>query len=96
MNLAATIRKCRKLKNMTLREVALKAKISSSYVYLLETGSRNITVKSLEQVALALEIPLLAIILMASSDKDLGKLNKSVIDGLKVNSLELLLKTKEK
>lgn len=57
-NLGLRIQSIRQKQNLTLKEVADKANITSSMLSQLERGKANPSVETLRKVALALEVPL--------------------------------------
>ena len=53
------LRKIRIEKGLTQEEVALRSGLSQGYINQLESGKRKFTQKSLEQIAKALDIPII-------------------------------------
>jgi transcriptional regulator with XRE-family HTH domain len=50
------IRKYREAKNMTQEELAQLSKLHRNYISLIETGQRNLSLRSLEKIAKGLNI----------------------------------------
>ena len=69
MNLGKAIRLCRTQKDMSLDDLSAKAKISISYLSLLERGKRDPNFSTLESIALGLEIPVSILIFLAKKDE---------------------------
>lgn len=55
---ASVIKDRRKLSNLTQEDLAAASGLDRTYISGVERGTRNITLDSLEQIVLALEIPL--------------------------------------
>ena len=55
---AHLIKQHRKLRNQTQEDLAAVSGLDRTYISGVERGARNITLDSLEQIVLALEIPL--------------------------------------
>ena len=53
------LRKIRRKMGLTQEEVALRSNLSQGYITQLENGKRRFTQKSLEQIAKALNVPLI-------------------------------------
>ncbi|MEC0329879.1 helix-turn-helix transcriptional regulator [Paenibacillus macerans] len=51
------IRECRRKKNWTQEQLAEAASLHNSYIGSVERGDRNISLETLEKIALALDVP---------------------------------------
>ncbi|QRF24283.1 helix-turn-helix transcriptional regulator [Alicyclobacillus sp. TC] len=56
--LSENVKYYRTVKGMSVRELAMKAGVSSSYIYAIESGARGSNLTKLEKIAEALEVPL--------------------------------------
>lgn len=90
MNIGKIIKACRHRKNLSQKELAKKAKISISYLSLLERNLRKPNIKIIENIAAALDIPLSILIFLASDKKELIGLDKDIIGKLSHIILELI------
>lgn len=57
MSMSNAIRELREMRNMTLEKLAELTGLSVSYVQRLESGARNLSVKNLDKLAAALDVP---------------------------------------
>jgi len=60
--LGAAIRDLRETKGLTLEGLASKADISYQYLSGIETGKENFSIRILEQITRALDVPLLHLV----------------------------------
>jgi transcriptional regulator with XRE-family HTH domain len=89
MNLGKAIRLCRTQKDMSLDDLSAKAKISISYLSLLERGKRDPNFSTLESIALGLEIPVSILIFLAKKD-ELTSISPELADRLANVTLSLI------
>lgn len=89
MNLGKAIRLCRTQKDMSLDDLSAKAKISISYLSLLERGKRDPNFSTLESIALGLEIPVSILIFLAKKD-ELTSISPELADKLANVTLSLI------
>lgn len=90
MNLGNAIKLCRTQKGYTQTELAQKASISISYLSLLEQGKRDPNFSTVEQIALALDMPISMLVFLAASKEELNGLSTEVAEKLSLNILQLL------
>ena len=89
MNLGKAISLCRTQKDMSLDDLSAKAKISISYLSLLERGKRDPNFSTLESIALGLEIPVSILIFLAKKD-ELTSISPELADRLANVTLSLI------
>lgn len=90
MNLGNAIRLCRAQRNLTQAELARRAKISESYLSLLEQGRRDPTFSTLTRIAKGLETPMSLLIFLAADSGELESLSEEVRDKLSAAIVNLL------
>lgn len=89
MGLGDAILTMRKRKNMLQKDLAAKAKISSSHLSLIEQDKTDVNIKTLEAIADALEIPLPILFFISMSEEDVPEKkrdNYSIISSM-INGL---------
>ncbi len=75
MNVGSAIRLCRKRRGVSQADVATRAECSVSYLSMLENNKRDPTLSMVTKIADALCVPVGALFVMASEDKDLGAID---------------------
>jgi transcriptional regulator with XRE-family HTH domain len=91
MNLGKAIKLCRIQKNIKQSELAGLANISVAYLSLLEQGKRDPSFSTIENIAIALDIPLSIIIFLAAdSNNELKDLSPELVDKLSSTALNLM------
>lgn len=75
MNVGSAIRLCRKRRGVSQTEVATRAECSVSYLSMLENNKRDPTLSMITKIAEALHVPVVALFVIASEEKDLGKID---------------------
>lgn len=90
MNLGKAIKTCRVQKEMTQGELAIKSKISVSYLSLIEKGKREPNFAILEKISRELDIPVSIIVFLASDKNELLNLNDQLIDKLSNTTIALM------
>jgi transcriptional regulator with XRE-family HTH domain len=78
MNLGKAIRLCRVQRNLSQGELARRAEMSNSYLSLLERNQRDPTMSILEQIASALDIPLVLLLFLSANDGDITLLDSEL------------------
>lgn len=71
------IKKIRALRLMSQRDLAEKVGLDVSYISFIETGRRKPSLKALESIASALEIPFYLLTVLASKKADLPGIDKT-------------------
>ncbi len=66
------IRVARAARGMTQRELGVAAKTTSSYISFIETNSKRPSTDMIETLAKALNLPVWVLVMLGSSDEDLG------------------------
>ena len=91
MNLGKAIKLCRVQKNIKQTELAELAKISVAYLSLLEQGKRDPSFSTIENIAIALDIPISIIIFLAAdSNNELKDLSPELVEKLSFTALNLM------
>lgn len=75
MNVGGAIRLCRKRRGVSQADVATRAECSVSYLSMLENNKRDPTLSMISKIADALHVPVGALFVMASEEKDLGRID---------------------
>lgn len=83
MNIGLAIKKCRKLGNLTLDELAKKISVSKSYLSLIETGKRKPSFDVLNDISTAIEIPLYLLVYIGTEQSEINELDKNLNEQLK-------------
>lgn len=76
MNVGSAIRLCRKRRGVSQTDVATRAECSVSYLSMLENNKRDPTLSMITKIADALHVPVGALFVMASEEKDLGRIDR--------------------
>jgi transcriptional regulator with XRE-family HTH domain len=74
MNVGNAIRECRKRRGVSQTDIALRADCSVSYLSMLENNKRDPTLSMVSKIAAALQVPVGVLFVMASEQKELGKI----------------------
>lgn len=89
MNIGLAIKKCRKLRDLTLAELAHKVHLSRSYLSLVENGKRNPSLGVLNDISTTINIPLHLLVYIGAErneitemDENIQKILKDLIFGL--------------
>ena len=91
MDYAKAIRIARALADVPQRELAKRISIDSSLISMLESGKRRPSLKTLEKIASALEIPFHLLALLGTEPKDSKTLDSKDLEQLAVGLTKLLL-----
>lgn len=75
MNVGSAIRLCRKRRGVSQTDVATRAECSVSYLSMLENNKRDPTLSMITKIAEALHVPVGVLFVMASEEKDLGRID---------------------
>ena len=89
MDLGSTIIELRKKREMKQNELAVKAKIASSHLSLIEKNKKDVNIKTLTAIAKALKIPLPILFFLSISKEDIPSSKKDSYNLLSplINSL---------
>ena len=90
MNLGHAIKLGRVQRGLTQTELATWAGLSSGYVSLLERNQRDPVFSTIENIAHALDIPLLTLFFLASDDTELAYLDGNIREILSYETLVLM------
>ena len=90
MNLGKAIKLCRTQKNLKQADLAEKASLSVSYLSLIESGKRDPSFSTIENIALALEIPLSILIFLAGENKEFEEISPELSERLSLAALKLM------
>ena len=75
MDVGNAIRLCRKRLGASQTDVAMRADCSVSYLSMLENNKRDPTLSMITKIAEALHVPVGALFVMASEEKELGAID---------------------
>jgi len=97
MNAGYAIKFCRQQRGFTIPELALRSKLSASYISLLENNARDPSLSALQKIAGGLEIPLSVLIFVGTPPTELESLSPEVSEKLAAATMKLLrdMKTNE-
>jgi transcriptional regulator with XRE-family HTH domain len=90
MNIGKAIRLCRIQKNMRQEELSKSAKISISYLSLIEKGKRDPNFSVLQSIAKSLDIPLSILVFLAADNNELRDISPELVDRLSSAALGLI------
>lgn len=90
MKIGKTIKMCRTLKNMNQNKLAERAKISDSYLSLIEQDKRDPNLSVIENIADALDIPISILIFLAAEKDDLKGISDTLAEKLSHTALKLI------
>lgn len=82
MNLGATIRACRKKRQLTQAELASIAEISVSHLCLLEKNKRDPSLSTVQAISKALRIPLSVLVLLAANNDEVEEIDEHKLEEL--------------
>lgn len=77
MEYSTAIRMLRSVRKISQKELAKKTKLDPSYISLLESGNRSPSMKNLEKIAAALEVPPHLMVLLSSNQSHLQKISEN-------------------
>lgn len=78
MKLGSSIKKCRQIKGLTLESLANKTGLSKSYLSLVESDKRGLSIEALTKVSGALAVPMQLIIYLASETNEIEEMDESL------------------
>ncbi len=90
MNLGQAIKMCRSRRGLSQTELAKRAGCSVSYLSLLEKSHRDPTMSMVEKIALALNLPVGILFLVAADKGELSGIDKALAGQLVAAALDLL------
>jgi transcriptional regulator with XRE-family HTH domain len=90
MNLGNAIRMCRVRRELTQKELALRAQISVSYLSLIEKDKRDVSVSTLRRLADGLAVPVGILFFLAADKRELSGLSEDLIGKLSQTALAFL------
>lgn len=88
MEIGHALKVCRTAKGYSLEELAERAKLSQSYLSMIETGNRTPTLSSIDKIAAALEVPTPIILFLAADKDELRGLNADTVQRLSAALLD--------
>ena len=94
LNYGHAIKMARTARSFTQKQLAERLDVAASFVSLLESGKRKPSVDTLEQVCSALEVPMHLLVLMASSEKELQRVDEAEARALSSHLLRILTSSK--
>lgn len=90
MNLGKAIKLCRNQIDLTQSELAEEAKISVSYLSLLEKGKRDPAFSTVEKISRALKVPVSILLFLASEEGELKEITPELSEKLSLTALRLI------
>lgn len=90
MNLGKAIQTCRIKRGLSQEALAKRAKISVSYLSMLENSKRDPTLSTVEQITSALNVPVEILFFLGAEKGELAGINKELAGQLALTALELL------
>jgi transcriptional regulator with XRE-family HTH domain len=90
MNIGHAIRFCRQQRGMTQPQLAALAKLSPSYLSVLEQGKRDPALSSLDRIARALGMPLSVLMFVGSDPSEIDGLPPELHEKLAAAAMKLL------
>lgn len=90
MNVGDAIKMCRARRGLTQAQVAQSARISVSYLSLLEKNKRDATVTTLKEIAIALNVPVGILFFLATEKSELAGLSEELAASLSRAALMFL------
>lgn len=91
MNYGRAVRIARAIAGLEQRDLARRANLDASHISLIERNKRNPTVKTLEKIAGALDLPYHLLTLLAAESKDLKNVGIAEIKELGEHIAKLLM-----
>ncbi len=79
LSLCEVIRDCRKKKNLSQSELSRRSGLHRSYIGDLERGARNLSVKNMFRLAVALDVSATELVRLAESRLDAGELTLDMV-----------------
>lgn len=90
MKIGHAIKVCRSAKHLSLDVLADTAKLSQSYLSMIESGKRKPTLSSIEKIANALEVPVPILLFLAAEKNELQGLDTETVNRLSTAVLNLM------
>lgn len=87
-DLGRHMRELRERRGMSRRLLAIESKVSERYLAQIESGNGNISVMLLRRIAMALGVPLAAVLATENHDSDERRLIRKVLERLPLDRLE--------
>jgi len=94
MNYAKAVRIARSIADVSQAELADRSGLDRSYLSLIEGEKRKPTIKTLQSIADALDIPFHLLTLLATEGEDAKRINEEQVLGLAKQLTHLLLEQK--
>lgn len=96
MNYGKAIRTIRASRNMSRQELSNKLGVVPSYLFRIEDGQRNPSVKLLHKIADTLDVPFYLLALLASDLSEVGQLPVEEKTRIGMKLLEILMESEKK
>lgn len=90
MNIGSAIKLCRTQKGYTQTQLSEKANISVSYLSLLEKSKRDPNLSTLQDISIALGIPVSILMFLASDKDELNGISGELAEKLSFTVLKLI------
>jgi transcriptional regulator with XRE-family HTH domain len=90
MNLGRAIKLCRTQKNLKQSQLAKKAKLSVSYLSLLEQEKRDPPFSTVEKIAGALDVPVSILMFLATDKEEISEISPELAEKLAYTALRLI------
>jgi len=82
VGIGKAIRMCRIQRELSQQELANKAGISIAYLSLIERNKRDPVLSTVESIASALSVPLVALVFLAADETNQGQLGNELCEKL--------------
>lgn len=90
MNIGNAIKLCRTQKGFTQAQLSENAKISTSYLSLLEQGKRDPNLSTIQDIATALDVPISILMFLATDKDELNGIPDDLAEKLSFTVLKLI------
>lgn len=90
MNIGNAIKLCRTQKGFTQAQLSEKAKISTSYLSLLEQSKRDPNLSTIQDIATALDVPISILMFLATDKDELNGIPNDLAEKLSFTVLKLI------
>jgi transcriptional regulator with XRE-family HTH domain len=95
MNYGKAIRIARSIADISQAKLAVRSGLDRSYLSLIEGGDRTPTIKTLQSISQALEIPFHLLTLLATEKEDAKQIGEEQVTGLAKQLTHLLFESTE-
>ena len=90
MNIGKAIQTCRSQRDLSQQQLATEIGLSKSYLSLIESGKRELSLARLNSIADVLQIPVELLVFLGSEEKDMLSMPDSLRSQLSAAVIEVL------